>query len=185
MSMKPLSGYDIKKLFDMSAAYFWPSDQAQIYRTLKKLVKNGLVELKECKMGETVEKKVYAITGEGQKKYLTITSENSVEDFISRDAFLLQLFFCGALSAGEQLLFIEKQLTNIKTLTQKLEDEFSGNYTKFLETVKFSEDDRRVQSAVYTYKWGLVKCREYAKLLCEFKEELLNKKLNDDNKLED
>lgn len=30
-----LSGYDIKKLFNMSAAYFWPADQTQIYRTLR------------------------------------------------------------------------------------------------------------------------------------------------------
>jgi DNA-binding PadR family transcriptional regulator len=37
LSMKPLAGYDIKKLFNMSAAFFWPADQAQIYRTLKKL----------------------------------------------------------------------------------------------------------------------------------------------------
>ena len=37
LSMKPLSGYDIKKLFNMSAAFFWPADQAQIYRTLKSL----------------------------------------------------------------------------------------------------------------------------------------------------
>ncbi len=44
LSMKPLSGYDLKRLFNMSAAYFWPADQAQIYRTLKKLTDHGLPE---------------------------------------------------------------------------------------------------------------------------------------------
>ena len=52
LSIKPLSGYDIKKLFDMSTAYFWPADQTQIYRTLKKLVKDGLVEFKEKPLTE-------------------------------------------------------------------------------------------------------------------------------------
>lgn len=64
--MKPLSGYDIKKLFDMSAAYFWPADQTQVYRTLKRLAKDGMVELKEQKKGETVDRKVYAITDKGR-----------------------------------------------------------------------------------------------------------------------
>ena len=65
LSMKPLSGYDLKKLFDMSAAYFWPADQTQIYRTLKKLAKDGWIEFKEQSKGETVDRKVYAITEKG------------------------------------------------------------------------------------------------------------------------
>ena len=43
LSIRPMSGYDIKKLFNMSAIYFWPAEQAQIYRTLKK--NNGKAEL--------------------------------------------------------------------------------------------------------------------------------------------
>jgi hypothetical protein len=34
------------------------------------------------------------------------------------------------------------------------------------------EGDRRLQSAVFAHRWGLLKCREYAKLLEEIKEEL-------------
>ena len=29
---KPLSGYDLKKIFDNSVQHFWPADQGQIYR---------------------------------------------------------------------------------------------------------------------------------------------------------
>ena len=52
LSRKPLSGYDIKKLFDMSTAYFWPANQSQIDRTLKQPSKDRLVELKEQKKGK-------------------------------------------------------------------------------------------------------------------------------------
>ena len=38
LAIRPLSGYDLKKLFAYSASFFWPADQAQIYRALKKLV---------------------------------------------------------------------------------------------------------------------------------------------------
>ena len=92
LSMKPLSGYDIKKLFDMSAAYFWPADQTQVYRTLKRLAKDGMVELKEQKKGETVDRKVYAITDKGRAENLKQIQQSTMDDFISRDAFLMQLF---------------------------------------------------------------------------------------------
>jgi len=172
LSMKPMTGYDLKKLFHMSASYFWPADQSQIYRSLKNLTKNGLVELKECKMGETVERKVYAITEKGQAEYLKTAAENSVSDFISRDTFLLQLFFSGALSKEEQLQFIDKQLANVNALTQQLIDNYDKNYLKFIDAAGIDENDRRLHSAVCAHRWGLIKCREYAKLLEEIKEEI-------------
>lgn len=65
LSMKPQSGDDLKKLFNYSAVYFWPADQAQIYRTLKKLVEDGSAELTKQEQDKTVERKVYAITEKG------------------------------------------------------------------------------------------------------------------------
>lgn len=58
LSIKALSGYDLKNLFDMSAAYFWPADQAQIYRSLKKLVDAGSIELKDTPMDLEVRRNV-------------------------------------------------------------------------------------------------------------------------------
>ena len=175
LSMKPMSGYDIKKLFDMSAGYFWPADQAQIYRTLKKLINDGMIELKECPKGETFDRKVYEITDKGQKKYLKSAAENSVNDFISRDTFLLQLFFSGALPEEEELGFIEKQLENVRTLERRLIDNYEANLSKFINNTGLDEKDRRVHSAFCAHRWGLIKCREYAKLLDEIQTELLAK----------
>ena len=98
LSVKPMPCYDIKKLLDISAGYFWHADQTQLYRTLSRLTKDGLVNLKECAKGETFDRKVYEIKDIGQKEYLQSAAENSGDDFIYRDKFLLQLFFSGALS---------------------------------------------------------------------------------------
>ncbi len=172
LSIKSFSGYDIKKLFDMSADYFWPADQTQIYKTLKKLTKDGLVELKEQKKGETVDRKVYAITDKGQAAHLTAAAESSVSDFISRDMFLMRLFFSGALNKDERLLFLDKQLGDINTLKRKLITNYNENIEHFLNMTGLSADDSRVGSAVWTHKWGLVKCREYAKLIKQIKTEI-------------
>ncbi len=172
LAMKPMSGYDIKKLFDISASYFWPADLTQIYRTLKKLSKDGLVELSECKKGVTVDRKVYAITGKGQEAYLKSIGDNSLSDFISRDAFLMQLFFSGALSREEQLRFLDTQLRNVNALTRQLIENYNANITRFTGMTGLNGDDRRIHSAVYAHRWGLAKCREYGKLLTKMKKEI-------------
>lgn len=172
LAMKPLSGYDIKRLFDMSTAYFWPADQTQIYRTLKKLTKEGLIEFKEQKKGETVDRKVYEITDKGREESLKQIKHNTVADFISRDLFLIQLFFSGALKKEERLEFLDIQLRNIKKLKQKLVDEYNESYEHFLNGTGLAEDDPRLRSVDWTYRWELIKCEEYAKLLRRFKTEI-------------
>lgn len=172
LSMRPLSGYDLKKLFDMSAAYFWPADQTQIYRILRKLEKEGLIELKEQIKGETVDKKVYAITDRGREENLKLIRQNTVADFISRDSFLVQLFLSGALSKNEWLAFIDTQLKNINELKGKLTEEYEKNYANFLSLTGLKENDSRLSSVDYVYRWELIKCREYAKLLKKLKTEI-------------
>ena len=161
----------------MSAAYFWPADQTQIYRTLKKLVKDGLIEFKEQRKGETVDRKVYAITEKGRAENLKQIQQNTMADFVSRDLFLLQLFFSGALSKEEKLEFLETQLRNINELKQKLIDEYDENYRRFLSMTGLTEDDPRLRSIDWTYRWELIKCREYAKLLRKVKADIKENKM--------
>lgn len=165
LAMKPLSGYDIKKLFDMAAGYFWPADQTQIYRTLKRLVNDEMIVLKETEKGDTVDRNIYEITDKGRDANMTQIKENSVEDFIARDAFLMQLFFSGALTGEELERFLNTQLRNINELEQRLIANYEANYGRFLSETGLSEDDSRVRSAVWAHEWGLIKCREYAKHL--------------------
>lgn len=172
LSMRPLSGYDIKKLFDMSAAYFWPANQSQIYRTLKQLCEDGLVELKEQKKGETVDRKVYAITEIGRREYLMQIQQNTVADFISRDSFLMQLYFAGALDWDEQVRLLDTQLQNINTLEHKLINLYNEKLEQFLALSGLTQDDPRFRSAMWAYDWELIKYKGYAKLLKTIKKDL-------------
>lgn len=173
LDMTPLSGYDIKKLFDMSASYFWPADQNQIYRTLKRLTEEGFLELMECRKGETVARKVYIITEKGRKSLRRYIKENSIGDFISRDAYLLQMFFSGALSRQEQLQFIDMQLEHNNELIQELTDNYNLNHARFTNMTGLIEGDRRLESAVWAHRWGLIECRAYSAFLEQIKSEIL------------
>lgn len=175
LSMKPLSGYDLKKLFNYSAAYFWPADQAQIYRALKKLVKDGAVELLKQEQGRTVERKVYSITEKGSKILHDWIVNPKTSDFISHLPFVMHLFFSGSLAQEEQLAFLDAKLRLNNELIQKLNDNYHENGDIFAEIAGLSEGDRKLDSATYAYRWGILRGEAYAQLLEEVKAEIQSK----------
>lgn len=173
LSMKPMSGYDIKKLFNMSAAYFWPADQAQIYRTLKSLESNGLIEVSGLEQNAGPSKTLYTITERGQETLRSWLLNPKLSDFIARLPFLVQLFFSGALSREELLEFIDAQLELNDSLHEKLSKNYIENKSAFAETAGLSKDDPRYLSAVWAHKWGVLSCETYTMLLTEIRAEIL------------
>jgi len=78
LSSQPLSGYDLKKIFDTSVSHFWPADQSQIYRTLgrlvdngwARLVDNGWAEMEVVNQSDRPDRKVYGPTPAGRTELL-------------------------------------------------------------------------------------------------------------------
>ena len=67
LNYQPCSGYDLKKLFDTSVRHFWQADQSQIYRTLARLLEQGLAEQEIIEQDDRPDRKVYHITGPGRQ----------------------------------------------------------------------------------------------------------------------
>ncbi len=65
---KPLSGYDLKKIFDNSVQHFWPADQGQIYRTLARLADQGWAEIEVVEQSQRPDRKVYHLTPTGHEE---------------------------------------------------------------------------------------------------------------------
>src|SRR5262249_51757310 len=92
LTLGPMSGYDMKKLFDGSLANFWTESYGQIYPILKRLVAQGWATLKEEPQAGKPDKKVDAITAKGRTavhKWLAEPTE--APGF--RLELLLKLFF--------------------------------------------------------------------------------------------
>lgn len=96
LNYSPLSGYDLKKVFDNSVQHFWPADQSQIYRTLARLVEEGWAEMKVIGQTERPDRKVYHITETGRAELLRWLAGPTPER-VSRSAALIQVFFIGRL----------------------------------------------------------------------------------------
>jgi PadR family transcriptional regulator, regulatory protein AphA len=67
LSLKPGSGYDIKKFCDKSISYFWNENFGHIYPVLAQLEKEELIVLQESDTDDR--KKVYNISDKGLKEF--------------------------------------------------------------------------------------------------------------------
>jgi len=61
----PRHGYDLKRAFDERFGHDRPLHYGQVYSTMSRLLKNGLVEVEGIEPGEGPERKRYAITDAG------------------------------------------------------------------------------------------------------------------------
>lgn len=94
LSMGPMTGYDLKRHFDSSAAYFWSADKAQIYRTLSSLVFEGLAETEVVPGNGAPDRILHRTTPAGEAAladWLAAPLDRQPE----RDPFLARLFFAG------------------------------------------------------------------------------------------
>ena len=109
LQYKPMTGYDLKAAFDSSVSYFWPADQAQIYRTLDKLAEQGFVESQLEIQENRPNRKVFSITAAGQIE-LARWLETPQPQPILRDPLLIQIFFGAQVENNTIFQLLEEQL---------------------------------------------------------------------------
>lgn len=99
----PASGYQIKQQFDQVFSHFWATDLPQIYRTLNRMEKDGLLVVQDEPSDRGPARKVYSLTPAGTialREWLTTAPTLATE----RIGFLAQTFFLGALEDDRQAL---------------------------------------------------------------------------------
>jgi PadR family transcriptional regulator, regulatory protein AphA len=140
----PLSGYDLKKMFDTSVQHFWPADQSQIYRTLARLTEQGFVEMEVMHQEDRPDRKVYSITPPGREELQGwLKGMPSTEP--NRSPALVQVFFCGQLTDQEILAKFEAVTAMMRMILDRY-NEIPG---------QLEEYSRMIGSERETYFWLL------------------------------
>ncbi len=67
LSIKPMSGYDMKQFTKEVISNFWSESYGQIYTNLKMLIEEGLATAREVEEGKKPYKTVYEITSQGSQ----------------------------------------------------------------------------------------------------------------------
>jgi PadR family transcriptional regulator, regulatory protein AphA len=88
----PLSGYDLKRLFDHTLATMWAAAQSQIYKELRQMKEFGWVEMEREEQEARPDRKIYSITDQGHNTLRTWQAQPP-EVFQVRDEMLLKVLY--------------------------------------------------------------------------------------------
>jgi PadR family transcriptional regulator, regulatory protein AphA len=92
LSLRPMSGYDIRQMVSQSIGNFWSESYGQIYPGLKRLAAAGLVEREVERQKGRPDRIVYSLTPAGRKR-LREWLKVPVARTVPRNELLLKMFF--------------------------------------------------------------------------------------------
>jgi PadR family transcriptional regulator AphA len=94
------SGYDLALLAEDSVQHLWTPSRSQIYKTLPRLVADGLARRRDVEQQGRPDKTLYRITRNGRAALRGWLDEVEEEPAAGRIVFPLKLFFCEFASEG-------------------------------------------------------------------------------------
>lgn len=126
LSLKPCSGYDIKKFCDKTISHFWNENFGHIYPVLNQLQEEGLIRQQEEE--ERDRRKTYRITEEGRREF----SEWLLQPVViqpPRSELLLKLSF-GSSMPKDKILDMLNEVKERHSSNLKKYRELEENYTR-------------------------------------------------------
>ncbi len=119
---RPMTGYDLKLLFDKELNSFWPAQMSQIYRELGTLEAKELLDSKVEVQETRPDRKVYSVTSAGKQVFAEWLNRFPASLLSpTRDEFALRVFFGSRLSRDEMQFqlrrFIREKQSEIATFS--------------------------------------------------------------------
>jgi PadR family transcriptional regulator, regulatory protein AphA len=143
LTLRPMSGYDIKRLVDRAIRHFWAASYGQIYPELARLEAAGWITGVEAAQGGR-SRRVFSITAEGEQALQgwLVGTETRIE---VRDESLLRLFFADAAPPELGLGLLRARRAGYAAMLDQLRslDDGTGPDPPFIDLV---------------YRWGLDYC---------------------------
>lgn len=90
------SGYDVKQMVELSIRFFWTISQAQIYPSLERLERDGLIAGRAEPQGRRP-RRVFTLSSAGEAALGEWLAQEESLPFELRDTGMLKLFFADAL----------------------------------------------------------------------------------------
>ncbi len=100
LEARPMSGYDLVRFFDSSAGWIWAAPQSQIYPTLRRMERAGLIGGDDEPRGPRLTRTVYTVTEKGLEE-LDRWLATPHDPGPPRDPFLVQALNFDMISAEQ------------------------------------------------------------------------------------
>lgn len=88
-----LTGYELAKQFDASAAYVWHANHSQVYPELRRLERDGYVSARSLARGERARKRAYSLTESGAAELTRWVRELETPPRVRDAAYLKATYF--------------------------------------------------------------------------------------------
>lgn len=154
-----MSGYDIKRRFEVSVANFFEASFSGIYPALRKMEKDGLITKDVVIQEGKPNKNIFSITERGRKAFLAYLESPSQATVIHAD-ILVRLFFGKYASRGQ----IEKWIADELRRTEE-------NYRSLCHTKETAHDCLDSFEAM-TLEYGIANAQFVREWILKFAEQL-------------
>jgi DNA-binding PadR family transcriptional regulator len=91
LARQPRHGYELHDLFEAAVGGHWPLNTGQIYSSLERLARDGLVEEQSVEKGAGPDKRLWALTDQGRDELDGWLHSPVPRDYRLRDEFYLKL----------------------------------------------------------------------------------------------
>lgn len=131
LSLKPMTGYEMKKWVEQALTHFWKTSYGQIYPTMARLEKYKLVESRNIESESGPNRIEYALTELGEEALIEWLREDT-EDFNDKDETLLKFYFSDLLTEDEMIAKLQRAID----FNQSILDGYSGDVNHMEEVKK-------------------------------------------------
>jgi len=121
LTYKPMTGYELMKIFNESLYFFWSAQTSQIYRELETLEKNGWVNSEHVAQTEKPNKNIFTLTSLGKNEFVRWLDEHTAGNMSKvRDAMTMRVYFG---SEGDPKMLVKELI------------QFKRNSEEFMERI--------------------------------------------------
>ena len=119
LAKEPRHGYDLKQTFERLLGGTWPLNIGQIYTTLNRLERDGLVRVDRVAHHQAPDRKIYALTPRGHEALENWLAE-PVEDTVPlKEGVFIKILVHRVLGGGDaDALIMRQRLVYLRTLAE-------------------------------------------------------------------
>ncbi|GMQ96226.1 MAG: hypothetical protein BMS9Abin14_753 [Gammaproteobacteria bacterium] len=123
LTLRDMTGYEIKKHFEQSFAHFFVAGYGSIYPALSELTRLGMVICQDVPQDKRPDKKVYSISDAGRAQLAAALAETPPRHKV-RSEFLVLLYFAHLMSAERLAEVLDERVRDIDGMLECIDNAF-------------------------------------------------------------
>ncbi len=123
LTLRDMTGYEIKKHFEQSFAHFFVAGYGSIYPALGELTRLGLVICQDVAQEKRPDKKVYSITAAGRAQLAAALAQTPPRHKV-RSEFLVLLYFAHLMTAERLAEVLDERVRDIDRMLECIDKAF-------------------------------------------------------------